>query len=128
MEWPHIVASDSEAVKFAAALLDHAATGRPEERIVAQALSNWREAAASEETAAQAAEIRYEETQARPQAAREANYREFVQGREEILQRWERATHAQRRDINRELLAYPVPESIAAGVNAQRVFTKTSAV
>ena len=128
MEWPKPVASDAEAMKFALALLDHAASGRPEERVVAKALDSWRAAAADEETAAQAAEIRYEETQARPQAAREANYREFVQGREAILQRWERATHAQRRDINRELLAYPVPESIAAGVNAQRVFTKTSAV
>ena len=128
MEWPKPVASDEAAVKFALTLLDHAATGRPDERVVAQALDSWRAAAADEETAAQAAEIRYDETEARPQAAREADYRAFVQGREEILQRWERATHAQRRDVNRELLAHPIPETIAAGVNAQRVFTKTSVV
>jgi len=128
MEWPKPVASDEAAVKFAAALLDHAASGRPEERVVAKALDNWRAAAADEETAAQAAEIRYDETEERPQATREADYRAFVQDRAAILQRWERATHAQRRDINRELLALPIPETIAAGVNAQRVFTKTSVV
>lgn len=126
-EWPGELASDAAAVRFARALLDHAASGRPEERAVTAALDRWREAAAAEQEAEQAAEIRYEDEIARPQAVREADYRAFVQGREQILRRWEAATHAQRRDIQRELLAYAMPDSLAeAGVHAQRLFTKTS--
>lgn len=127
MATPSPLPSDAAALAFARALLDHAASGRPDERAVAGALDAWREAAGAEETAAHEAELRYDETHARPQATREADYRAFVQGREAILRRWERATHAQRRDVERELLAYAPPETIAeVGVHAQKVFTKTS--
>lgn len=113
-------------MRFAEALMDHAATDRPSFQDVERAFKAWDDLAGAEDTAQHQRAVAFAEAYDEPQKVREANYRTYVQDREAILRRWAGATRGERQEISRELMALQVPETIRDGVMKQVLFTNTA--